>query len=145
MILLYTLLLLLLGLVKLLVSLRARALERKFVSVASAVEQMLREPAFKAGNSNKVDLCVSAKRTLTLGQLAQDRDGVEAKFLAWQRWADRLTNWVAAVREWQGKKLPYTFGAVDVWMLMSVIDYLGVGQYLSAVTLIQTLLAYWSE
>ena len=41
------------------------------------------------------------------------------------------------VRNWKGKKLPYTFGVVDVWFLLSLIDYLGVGAYLSPRYLVQ--------
>ena len=89
MILFYTLLMLLLGMIKHLVSLRARALERKYIRMSAAVDQMLRVPEHKPGASNKADPCASAKRTLILGRLVYDRDRVETKYFAWQRWADR--------------------------------------------------------
>jgi hypothetical protein len=145
MILLYTLLLFLLGLVKLLVGWRARALERKFMSVAAAVDKMLREADFKPGNSNKADPCAMAKRTVALGELVQKRDRVEANYFAWQRWADRLKNWMHAIHDWKGKKLPYTLGAVDVWMLLCLIDYLGVGEYFSTTAVIQAVFALYNE
>jgi hypothetical protein len=145
MILLYTTTLFLLGTLKVLVSWRARILERKFVRIAADVDQMLREPAFKPGNSNKADACVSAKRMIALGELALARDRVEAKYFAWQRWSDRCAGWVNAVSDWKGKKLPYTLGAVDVWMLLYTVDYLGVGQYLSANALIDALTALWTN
>jgi hypothetical protein len=145
MILLYTLVLFLLAFVMWLVRLRARALERKYVKVAGAVDALLRQPDYKPGNSNKADPCASAKRTLLLGQLVEQRDRVEAKHFAWQRWADRLTAWFTNVREWQGKKLPYTLGAVDVWMLMHLIDYLGVGQIVNTQTAVETVAALFTK
>jgi hypothetical protein len=106
---------------------------------------MLRQPDYKPGNSNKLDPCISAKRTLLLGQLVADRDRVEAKHFAWQRWADRMTGWFTAVREWQGKKLPYTLGAVDVWMLMHLIDYLGVGAIVNTTNAIETFASLFTK
>jgi hypothetical protein len=145
MILFYSVMMFLLGMVKLLVSVRARALERKFTRVSAAVSQLLHESETKPGNSNKADPCVSAKRTLMLGQLVEKRDRVEAKYFAWQRWADRFTHWIHTVREWKGKKLPYTLGAVDVWMLLSLVDYFGVGQYVSAGAMIEAVAALWAQ
>ena len=145
MILLYTLLVFLLGVVKLLVTLRARALERKFMRVAAAVNQMLREPDYKPGNGGKADPCLSAKRTVLLGELVRQRDRVEAKYFAWQRWADRFAGWVRAVRDWKGKKLPYTLGAVDVWMMLCLVDYLGLGEYLSTSAVIGAVVALYNE
>jgi len=145
MILFYTLLMLLLGMVKLLLSVRARGLERKFTRVSAAVDQLLRQPDHKPGNSNKVDPCASAKRTLMLGQLVEQRDRVEAKYFAWQRSADRVAHCISVVREWKGKKLPYTLGAVDVWMLLSLVDYFGVAQYVSAGAMVEALMTMWTE
>jgi hypothetical protein len=145
MILFYTTLMFLLGSVRLMFSVRARALERKFTRVSAAVDQLLRAPDHKAGNSNKIDPCASAKRTLMLGQMVHQRDRVEAKYFAWQRAADRVTHWIQAVREWKGKKLPYTLGAVDVWMLLSLVDYFGVGQYVSAGAMLQAVLSLWMD
>ena len=145
MIFLYTILLFLLSALKQMVSMRARALERKFIRTAAAVDAMLRHPDVKPGNSNKADPCVSAKRMLMLGQLVDQRDRVEAKHFAWQRWADRLTRWVDTVGDWKGKKLPYTMGAVDVWMVLCLIDYFGVGEYISTWNVIQLVMAWYSS
>ena len=82
---------------------------------------------------------------LMLGELAQARDHVEAKYFAWQRWTDRFAGWIADVRAWKGKKLPYTLGAVDVWMLMCLVDYLGVGEYFSTLALVQAIMAKFTE
>jgi hypothetical protein len=145
MILIYTVLMFLLGMVKLVFGMRARALERKFTRVSAAVDQLLRMPDHKPGNSNKVDPCASAKRTLMLGQMVQQRDRVEAKYFAWQRCADRVAHWIQAIRAWKGKKLPYTLGAVDVWMMLSLVDYLGMGQYVSAGAMIEAVLVMWTD
>lgn len=142
MILLYTMLLTLLGSVKLMVSLRAKALERKFVRLAASVTQLLRETEFKPGNG-KADPCATAKRTLALGQLVEKRDHVEAKYFTWQRWTDRLTKWVGALSDWKGKKLPYTMGAIDIWMMFGLVDYFGVGEFLSVRSVIEMAMTYF--
>jgi hypothetical protein len=146
MILLYTSLLLLLGIVKFLVGLRARALERKYSRLAEEVGQLVRQPDYKAGNSNNVrDPCQSAKRAYLLGQFVQQRDRAEAKHFAWQHRAERLSRWVRALREWKGAKLPYTLGAVDLWMLLHMIDYVGVGEYLSTGNVVQTVTSLFTQ
>lgn len=132
MILLYTLLLLALGGVKALIDRRARQLERKYARTAAAADQILREPIFKQGNTSKPDLCQSAKRYYVLGQLIQKRDRLEIKHEAWQALADRLAASVTRVRDWKGKKLPYTFGALDVSALLYALDALGAGDYVNA-------------
>jgi hypothetical protein len=136
MIFLYTSLLFLLGLVKALWRLRARSLERTYIRVAAAVDHLVRQGEQKPGNG-RGDPCVSAKRAYFLGQLVQRRDRIEAKHFAWQRGVERLTRWTGALRGWKGKTLPYTVGAADIWMLLHLIDYLGVGQYVSAGSLLQ--------
>ena len=77
---------------------------------------LARQPDLKPGNSNKFDPCQNAKRSFLLGQLVARRDRVEAKHFAWQRWAERFNRWLTAVRGWKGVKLPYTMGALDVWL-----------------------------
>ncbi len=145
MILLYTMLLFLLGAIKLLVSLRTRILERKFTRVAASVHQLLNQPEYRGGTTNRTDPCASAKRMLLLGQRVEERDRVEVQYFAWQRCKDRLEGWVRSLRQWKGKKLPYTLGAVDVGMLFCVVDYFGVGEYLSASALIQHVVALYHE
>jgi hypothetical protein len=145
MILLYTTMLTLLGLVKWLVSKRTRALERKFVGLAAEVGKLLKEGDIKPGNSNKVDPCAVAKRVLALGYLVDKRDRVEAKYFAWQRCTDRVTGWMHNLSDWKGRKLPYTLGAIDVWMVFGLIDYTGVGDYLSTRAVIDMVVAYWAN
>jgi hypothetical protein len=143
MILLYTLMLFLLSAIKRLIALRARTLERKYIRTAALVDQAAVE--HKPGNSSKVDPCANAKWLVHLGQLVEKRDRVEAKYFSWQNWADRFAGWVGALRDWKGKKLPYTMGAVDVWMILCLVDHFGVGQYLSATALIQFVISLYRE
>ena len=137
MIFLYSSLLLLLGAAKLLVGYRAASLARKHVKAARAADQFLRAPLFKEGNSGRPDPGQAAKRQYLLGLLVQKRDRLEDKHHAWQAFADTLGRTVARIRGWRGKKLPYTLGVVDVWLLLYAIDYFGVGDYFSARRLVQ--------
>jgi hypothetical protein len=133
MIALYTFLLLTVGAVKVLAAWRAGRFERRYARAALAAEKLLRAPEPKAGNGNRAaDAAAAAKRQYQLGMLVQRRDALEARHAFWQALADRLGGWVAAVRTWRGRKLPYTAGVLDVWMLLVLLDYLGAGDYLNA-------------
>lgn len=132
MILCYTLVLFLLVAIKFLTDRRATAYERKFARLALDAEKLVREPVYRQGNSGVVDPYQVAKRQFQLGMLIQKRDRLESKSLAWQRTAERLAQVVESVRSWKGRKLPYTFGVLDVSVLLGLIDYLGVGEALSA-------------
>lgn len=129
MILLYTLVLVLLGLTALVVGRRTRRLEKQYVRAAQAVDQLLKINVVRPGNSNKLDLCLAAKRYYLLGQLVADRDRLEQRYLTWQQRADRLNRALEGVRGWKGRKLPYTFGALDVSGALWVIDHLGTQKY----------------
>src|SRR5262245_43945744 len=142
MIFLYTLLLILLGAMKWLVSRRAARLERKYSRLARAVARLVSELTWKPGNSGRADLCASAKRTFELGALASKRDRPERKWFTWRGWADKLCCTVDAVRSWKGKKLPYTLGALDVWLALAMIDYLGFAEIVRPSRVIE-LLAAW--
>ena len=131
MIFLYTLALVLLGAAKALAVYRAGRLERRYAKAALTAEKLLRAPEPKAGNGRH-DLAATAKRQYQLGQLVQKRGALEARHATWQARADRLTGWSAAVRNWRGRKLPYTAGVLDVWMLLCLLDYLGAGEYVNA-------------
>jgi hypothetical protein len=131
MILLYTALLFLLIVARWLVRRRVASLEKRYTRAAAAAEQVLKLPLLRQGNNNRPDPVADAKRQYLLGQSAQKRDAIEARYTAWQHISDRMNRWVAAVRGWKGRKLPYTFGALDVIGLLALIDGLGVGQYVS--------------
>lgn len=132
MILLYTLLLITVGVVGYLVKLRARALEHKYARVALECDRLANQQLFKDGNSNRIDACKSARRQYELGQLVHKRERLESKHFRWQLLADKLNRWATRLRAWKGRKIPYTLGAVDVWLVMSYVDKLGVGQYVNA-------------
>lgn len=142
MIFLYTLLLLFLGAVRWLLSRRAVSLERKYSRVAAAVSELVSNMTWKPGNSGRADLCTSAKSTFVLGGLAQKRDRLESKCYFWRGWADKLSRAVDAVRSWKGKKLPYTLGALDVWLTLALIDHFGFADMVRPGRLLETALAW---
>jgi hypothetical protein len=126
MILFYVLMVLALGLLQSLVKRRAGALSRRYVAMASAVQEKLREATQKPGNGGRADPCLAAVQQIQLALLVQKRDQVEAKHFAWQHAADRLAHWGSRLREWQGRKLPYLFGVVDVCLMMMLMQHLSV-------------------
>jgi hypothetical protein len=137
MILLYSALVFILGAAALVMRRRAKSLEKKYTRVVKEADALVRQPAYKEGNSNRVDPYVIAKRQYQLGQAAHKRDRVEAKYVAWQGMAERFGRYVNRLRGWKGMKLPYTFGAVDVACVFATIDYLGFGEYVGVRPLIQ--------
>ena len=143
MIFLYTSVLLLLGVTRFLFRRRAAWLEKKYVRVAKEADRLLRQSSWRDGNSNKPDAYQAAKRQYQLGRLAQKRDRVEAKFTSWQAAADRVGRWSTAVRNWKGRTLPYTFGALDVAGALYLIDTLGVAPYASPRHLVQMVTTYF--
>jgi hypothetical protein len=137
MILLYTSLIIVLGLAKFLIGRRVASLEKKYIRVAKEADALVKQSTFRDGNGSRVDPYATAKRQYQIGLLAQKRDRVEAKYAAWQKTADRFGRYVTNLRSWKGKTLPYTFGAVDVVFILGAIDYFGFGQYVSVRALVQ--------
>jgi hypothetical protein len=144
MILLYTSLLVLLGTASFLIGRRARGLEGKYIRAAQAVDHLLHRDAIRPGNGNKPDVCLTAKRQYQLGQLVEQRDRIEHKYVAWQQAADKIGRAVARVREWKGRKLPYTMGVVDVSGALWLVDYLGVGNLVSARRVLELVTTWYS-
>ena len=142
MIFLYTIVLMLLAALKFLIDRRASMLARRYSRVAGTVDQMLHEPIFKEGNSGRFNPCALAQRQFLLGSLVYKKERLEARYSRWQSAADRLTRTIERLRNWKGKKLPYTLGALDVWLGLYLLDYLGMGQYLSARQVIQVVAAW---
>jgi hypothetical protein len=132
MIFLYSLLLILLSGVKFVVQRRAAGLGRAYSRIAEAVQKRLRDTVAKQMSSSKPDICQLAKVQFELGAMVARRDRLEAKHFAWQSWAESLARWTNTLSTWKGKKLPYTLGAVDLWLALSAIDALGVGEFVSA-------------
>jgi hypothetical protein len=139
MILLYSALVFVLGAAAFVMRRRAKSLEKKYARVAKEADALVKQPAYKEGNSNRVDPYVIAKRQFQLGVLAQKRDRVEARYVAWEQRADRFGRYVNRLRSWKGKKLPYTFGAVDLACVFATIDYLGFGDVVGVRPLVQLL------
>lgn len=145
MILLYTALLLLVGVVYFLVQRRVAALEKKYCGVAKEADALLRQGNHREGNSNRQDPYQSAKRQYKLAMLAEKRDRLEGSYLTWHQRAERLGKLRQRLSAWKGRKLPYTFGVIDVACAMSLIDYLGAGQYVNARHLMETLMALFTR
>lgn len=138
MILLYTSVLLLLGILHFLVARRAKSLEKKFSAVSLAAAKLAGQP--RPGNGGRGDACSFAKHQFELAKLAFQRDKLESKYCHWQHCGEKLGNAVKAVRHWKGRKLPYTFGVVDVSMLLYAVDRLGLA-YIDLSQLVETVSA----
>ncbi len=145
MIILYTALLLLVGVAHLLIKRRVAALEKRYARVAGEAEELLRQGNYREGNSNRQDPYQSAKRQYKLAMLAEKRDSVESAFVRWDRRSERFAKLRERLRAWKGRKLPYTFGALDVAFVLSAIDYLGVGQFLNARHLVEAVAALFTR
>lgn len=131
MIFLYTVLLILVGAAYFLIKRRVAVLEKKYSTIVKQADELLRKANFRDGNSNRQDPYQSAKRQYEFALLAHKRDRMETSWSAWHRRAEclgKLRNWL---RVWKGRKLPYTFGALDVACVLSLIDYFGAGQYIN--------------
>jgi hypothetical protein len=131
MIVLYTVALVFLGAVKFLIDRRVAALERKYLRTVDAADHLLREPAPRPNTSNRLELAQAAKHQLALGLLVERQDRLEAKYEDWQKFAHRFGTFVTRVRNWKGKKLPYTMGVIDVSLVLTAVDYLWAGSYVN--------------
>jgi hypothetical protein len=104
----------------------------------------LREPLPREGNSGRTDPYQTAKRNYQLGALAQKKEALEAKHYAWQARAEKVGRWVKAVRAWRGRKLPYVFGALDVFTALCVLEYVGLGDRFSPHHVVQAVRTWLS-
>jgi hypothetical protein len=147
MILLYTFLLIVLGIVSFLINRRVAALEKKYGRTAAEADKLLhKQMMLRQGNSNsKLDTAESAKRQFQLGQLVQKRDSLEGRYHAWQVRGEKFGRFVTRLREWKGRKLPYTMGVLDVSGTLYLIDYFGVGEYVSFRNMMQMVTAFLSQ
>lgn len=144
MIFLYTLLLIVLGILKFLVQRRAAFLEWRHARLSRAVAGLLNQAIFKEGNSSKPDPCQLARRQYLLGLMVQRRERLENKLFAWLGMAEKLAGAVDGWRKWKGKKLPYTLGVIDVWLFLYLVDYFGAGEVLGARRLLQIVSSIWN-
>lgn len=145
MILLYTLVLGLLGVTHFLLKRRVVALEKKYARVSREADTLARQTNYRDGNSNRADPFLVAKRQYELGRLAQKKDQIESRYVAAQGRAERAGKLTAKVRAWKGRKLPYTFGALDVVGALALIDYLGAGRYVNARPLVEAVTALFTR
>ena len=145
MIALYSLLLILLVGTHFLLRRRVAALEKKYARVAKEADELLRQPIYREGNSNRLDPFLTAKRQFQLGQLAARRDRVEARYAAWQDFTDRFGKFLVRVRHWKGRKLPYTFGVLDFAGALALIDYFGAGHYVNARAMLQAVTQFFAR
>jgi hypothetical protein len=131
MIFLYTFALCMLGAAKILIDRRVASLEKRYLRTVDAADQLLRGPAPRTGNGNRLDAAQAAKHQVALGLLVQKQDYLEAKYENAQKSAKKFADFVARVKSWKGKKLPYTMGVLDVSVLLALVDYLGAGEYVN--------------
>src|SRR4051812_16661523 len=104
MVFLYTVVLAVLGTLKMIVSRRAASLEKRYTRLARDVAKRAHEASVKPGNGSgsRDDFAAqSAKRQFELGQLVSRRDRLEVKHFFWQAWSDRLRRMVERVRNWK--------------------------------------------
>lgn len=124
----YSVLLVLLNVVKFLIYRRARTLEKKYTRLSLATRKLAERPNGRQGNSNRHDVFTHARQQFELGKLVHRRDRVEAKYFAWQARNEKFARVVNAVKAWKGKKLPYLCGVADVSLVLYLVDYLGLGR-----------------
>lgn len=126
MLLLYVSLLVVLVCVQTLLRWRAGSLERRFVRVAAAADELSRQVAQRPGNANKPDVLVTAKQQYELACLAVKRDRVEQRYTAWQSLTEKVARLRTGLTGYQGKLLPYLLGVCDVAGVMVMLDRFGV-------------------
>jgi hypothetical protein len=148
MILLYTFMLIFLGIISFLINRRVASLEKKYTRTAAEADKLvLKQTMLRQGNSGnaKLDAAENAKRQFLLGQLVQKRDRLEDKHASWLAFADKFTGMVTRLRDWKGRKLPYTMGVLDVSGALYLIDYFGVGQYINFQNMMQMVTSLMTE
>lgn len=139
MLVLYSLLRFVLGGVGVLVRWRAAALGRTYSRATKTEHAFLRENVYKPGNSNRHDLCQTAKRNFQLGALVQTKERLEARYFAWQALAEKVGAASAALGRWKGRKLPYLFGVLDLAVTLVLLDHFEGGGAVNVPQLLQLL------
>lgn len=124
----YHVILLVLSTVKALFARRANSLERKFVKLAQEVSALCRHPLLREGNSAKFDPQHHAKRQFELGALVQRKDQLEATHFVWARRVERISRLVMRLQGWKGRLVPYGLGALDAFLVRSLVEYVTSGE-----------------
>lgn len=123
---LYVLVLIALALAHAAVRWRVRSLERRYIRIAAEAETLVKASGYRGGNGLP-DPLLAARRQYDLACAAVRRERVEARYLAWQAFAERfarLRGWLSGYR---GTVLPYAGGAADVAAVLVALDRLGPG------------------
>jgi len=120
MMILYVTLLFLLLAVRFVAARRAASLERKYARTAQAARDALERTSLRPGTSNRIDPYRAARDQYVLGQLAQKRDRVEGRYVAWKARSERLGRAVSRLRGWKGRWLPYFVGIIDVVSVLAL-------------------------
>jgi hypothetical protein len=105
---------------------------------------LLRETSLRPGNSNKPDAAQAAKQQFLLGQLVQKRDYLEAKQEAWVRTSEWLSKLLVSVWRWKGRTLPYLFGAIDLYVLLVILEAVGLSDAVRPTVVIEWLNSYFT-
>ncbi|HEY8506427.1 MAG TPA: hypothetical protein VIL46_17730, partial [Gemmataceae bacterium] len=140
MLLLYTFAAGLLGLVHRAVLLRARRLEKRYGKVALEAEKLARDLQVKGG-TGKPDPFANARRHYRLGQVVEARDRLERKYDRWETWAERLAHRRERLRRWNGKLIPYLFGAADAALVVLALHWTGLGESIDVHSLKESVVA----
>jgi hypothetical protein len=143
MILLYLSLLFVLGLLRLVIAVRVRLLERKYSRAAGEAQALLQQPPHRDGNSRHLDPYRSAKQQYLLGSIVQKRDRVEGRYAAWQARAERLARLSRGLRSWKGRLVPYLLGVGDVVLLLGVLSALGLADPVQLSKVLERVSACW--
>jgi hypothetical protein len=138
---LYLFLLLLLLLARLFVTRRVARLEKKYERASRSARDLLAQPLFKQGNNNRLDPTAHAKQQYLLGQVVEQRDRVEARYIAWQARADKVARLLSRVRCWKGRTVPYVVGVVDLATVLAFLTLFGLIEFPSMSQAIESLLA----
>src|SRR4051794_40243137 len=127
MVVLYLFARLFLGLFHLLVKGRVARLEKRYVRLAAEADTLLKASGQRGGNTKVADPFANAKTQLDLALVAKKRDGVEARYLSWQKFSERVGSARRGLAGYRGRLLPYVFGLVDVTAVVLVLNQLAVG------------------
>src|SRR5262245_22068065 len=137
----YLFLLLMLLLARVFVNRRVARLEKKFERANRAARDLLAQPMYKQGNNNRLDPTMFAKQQYLLGQVVEQRDRVEVRYVAWQARAARVGKMLTRVRSWKGRTIPYVLGVVDHAAVLAFLTMFGLIEFPSMTQALESLLA----
>jgi hypothetical protein len=134
MLIVYAAVLFLLGVIQFMLRRRVARLEKVHTRYAGEAEALLKQVSFREGNGNRPDPYQAAKRQYELGRLADKRDSARERLIAWQNFTDRFVALRRRLRSFKGKTLPYLFGALDVVLVLTLVELFVAGSPVSVRT-----------